>query len=68
MRPDMSKLEATTDDAPPQFRAEEAHAWVCGYDAGVIEAIAACANVAEERGGADGLIIATKIRNLLMNN
>jgi hypothetical protein len=61
----MPKLEATTDDAPPQFRAEEAHAWVCGYDAGVIEAIAACANVAEESGG---LIIAAKIRNLLMNN
>lgn len=63
----MPKLEATTDDAPPQFRAEEANAWVCGYDAGVIEAIAACANLAEEHGRADGLIISTKIRNLLLN-
>lgn len=63
----MSKLEATADDAPPQFRADEAYAWSCGYDAGVIQAIAACANVAEERGGADGLIIATKIRNLLLD-
>lgn len=63
----MPKLEATMDDAPPQYRAEEANAWVSGYDAGVIEALAAAVNVAEERGGADGLIIATKIRNLLLD-
>ena len=63
----MPQIEATTDDAPPQFTAEQAYAWTCGFDAGVIEAIAACAKVAEERGGADGLIIAGKIRNLFLD-
>ena len=64
----MPQIEVTTDDAPPQFTAEQAYAWVCGYAAGVIEAIAKCAQVAEERGGADGLVIAGKIRNLFLDN
>lgn len=62
----MSPLEKTTDDAPAHLHIAEATAWVYGYDAGVIEALAAASAVAEERGGADGLIIAQKIRNLLM--
>jgi hypothetical protein len=60
--------DVTIDDAPAHYRSDEASTWVCGYDAGVIAALAACADVAAEHGGADGLIISTKIRNLLMNN
>jgi hypothetical protein len=61
-------LEVTIDDAPSLYRSEEAQAWVSGYDAGVIAALAACADLAVAHGGADGLIISTKIRNLLLTN
>jgi hypothetical protein len=63
----MLKLEADVDDAPVHYSAEAAQAWVCGRDAGVIEALAACADLAAEHGRADGLIISAKIRNLLLS-
>jgi hypothetical protein len=64
----MPSLEKSTDDAPASMNGSEATAWVFGHNAGVADALAAAALVAEERGGADGLIIAQKIRNLLLNN
>ena len=63
----MTPLEKTTDDAPPQLNIAEATAWVSGYDSGVTDALNMAAAIAEERGGADGLIIGQKIRNLLMH-
>ncbi|MGE5510329.1 MAG: hypothetical protein ACM31O_03645 [Bacteroidota bacterium] len=55
----------TIADAPVHYRADEAEAWCSGHDAGVIAALTACLEIAEQRGGADGLIIAGKIRQLL---
>lgn len=50
----------TANDAPCHLNAAEASAWLSGFDAAIEE----CARIAMERGGADGIIIAAKIRAL----
>ena len=51
-------------NAPVHLGASEAEAWTSGYSS----ALEACEAIAMERGGADGLIIAGRIRQIIDGN
>ncbi len=51
----------TADDAPVHLGLPEAEQWASGFNS----AVEKCAEIAMERGGADGLIIAALIRQLI---